>query len=141
MIGERIHQRITDGARHLIFRRNILTLTLTTALHNFGLPNGPVATSRFERGATALQVNADPNNNSQPFERWDVGTVGVYDVDLLTRPDFGVMLDTMAASPKAFHGVRFFGAFTAGQTEQLMPAGGGTVWDDPDHAPPLLSSE
>ncbi len=66
------------------------------------------------------------------FNRDDFGIVGVYDVDWLTQPGFERLLDNLAASPGAFHGVRFFGAFTAGQAELLAPEGGGVVWPSVD---------
>ena len=72
---------------------------------------------------------------TRPFSRRNFGTVGVYDIDWLARPEFARLLDNLAASPGAFHGVRFFGAFTAGQLEEFKPGGGGLVWTNPD-APP-----
>src|SRR4051794_36039112 len=46
---------------------------------------------------------------SRSFERQDFGTVGIFDVDWLVQPQFTQLLDNLAASPGAFHGVRFFG--------------------------------
>src|SRR6476661_5676834 len=66
------------------------------------------------------------------FDRKAFGIVGVYDVDWLTHPGFERLLDNLAASPDGFHGVRFFGAFTAGQAELLAPEGGGVVWPSVD---------
>jgi hypothetical protein len=66
------------------------------------------------------------------FDRQHFGTVGVYDVDWLVEPQFTRLLDNLAASPGAFHGVRFFGAFTAGQQESHIPESGGTVWTRAD---------
>jgi len=66
------------------------------------------------------------------FDREAFGIVGVYDVDWLTQPGFERLLDNLAASPGAFHGVRFFGAFTAGQAERLAPESGGVVWPRAD---------
>ena len=65
---------------------------------------------------------------SRVFARQNFGTVGIFDVDWLVQPQFTQLLDNLAASPGAFHGVRFFGAFTAGQREAFIPESGGTVW-------------
>ena len=67
-----------------------------------------------------------------PCERSDFGTVGVFDVDWLGAPKFTDMLDAFAASPGAIAGVRFFGAFTAGQLDLSTPETSGAVWTDPD---------
>ena len=64
------------------------------------------------------------------FRRSDFGTVGVFDVDWFCTPKFTDMLDSFAASPGAFAGVRFFGAFTAGQLDLYTPETSGTVWTD-----------
>ncbi|HEV2106929.1 MAG TPA: hypothetical protein VGR16_01555, partial [Thermomicrobiales bacterium] len=66
--------------------------------------------------------------NDRTFEREGFGIVGIYDGDWFVRPEFSHLLDNLAASPGAFHGVRYFGAFTAGQRERFLPKGGGTVW-------------
>jgi hypothetical protein len=66
------------------------------------------------------------------FERQDFGTVGIFDVDWLVQPQFTQMLDNFAASPEAFHGVRFFGPFTAGRQEAFIPESGGDVWTRAD---------
>jgi hypothetical protein len=42
------------------------------------------------------------------------------------------LLGNLAASPGAFTRVRVFGAFTAGQLEDLVPDDGGSVWPSPD---------
>ena len=81
-------------------------------------------------------VSAKRGANAPPFDRAGFGTVGVYDIDWLTQPNFARLLDNLAASPGAFHGVRGFGVFTAGTLEELQPTSGGTVWTDPN-APPL----
>jgi hypothetical protein len=70
--------------------------------------------------------------DSRDFERRDFGTVGIFDVDWLVQPQFTQLLDNLAASPGAFHGVRFFGAFTAGQREAFIPETGGDVWTRAD---------
>ena len=72
------------------------------------------------------------DREARRVRREDFGFVGIYDVDWLVEPDFSVLLDNLAASPGAFHGVRFFGAFTAGTPELFTPETGGSVWVDPD---------
>ena len=67
-----------------------------------------------------------------PFERSDFGTVGVFDIDWLATPKFTDMLDEFTASPGAIAGVRFFGAFTAGQPDLYIPETSGEVWTDAD---------
>jgi hypothetical protein len=69
---------------------------------------------------------------SRNFERQDFGTVGIFDVDWLVQPQFTQLLDNLATSPGAFHGVRFFGSFTAGQREAFIPESGGDVWTRAD---------
>ena len=92
-------------------------------------PAGLAATSSLGVKATA---GADAG---RPFSRQNFGTVGVFDIDWLLQPEFTHLLDNFAASPGAFHGVRFFGAFTAGRLEDFIPSGGGSVWVDPIRAP------
>jgi len=79
----------------------------------------------------AVSVKSDDAGN-RPFARQNFGTVGIFDVDWLVHPDFTRLLDNLAASPGAFHGVRFFGAFTAGQREAFIPESGGNVWTRED---------
>src|SRR4051794_8623292 len=90
-----------------------------------------LANTRGASAAPELQLDVS-NPDGAPFRSEDMGLIGVYDVDWLVRPEFGRMLDLFAASPGAIVGVRFFETFTAGQTEQLRPESGGTVWPDPD---------
>ncbi len=90
-------------------------------------PATPAFNETFE-----VVVSADAGGDPVPFSREDFGTVGIYDIDWLTEPGFSVLLDNLAASPGAFHGVRFFGAFTSGTPERFEPESGGTVWADPD---------
>ena len=71
-------------------------------------------------------------SGSRDFDRRDFGTVGVFDVDWLVQPQFTHLLDNLAASPGAFHGVRFFGPFTAGRREAFIPESGGEVWTRAD---------
>ncbi|HEV2072196.1 MAG TPA: hypothetical protein VGR29_01025 [Thermomicrobiales bacterium] len=70
--------------------------------------------------------------NDLAFERAEFGIVGIYDGDWFEQPGFPHLLDNLAASPQAFHGVRYFGAFTAGQPEQFLPKTGGSVWTRAD---------
>jgi hypothetical protein len=80
-------------------------------------------------GAPLVAVSAKSGGSgSRDFERQDFGTVGIFDVDWLVHPQFTLLLDNLAASPGAFHGVRFFGPFTAGDPEAFIPDGGGDVW-------------
>jgi hypothetical protein len=79
-----------------------------------------------------VSVNPDRMERSE-FDPADFGIVGVYDVDWLAHPDFTLLLDNMAASPRAFRAVRFFGAFTAGTPEDFLPESGGVVWNDPEN--------
>jgi len=80
-----------------------------------------------------ITVSAASTGSSEvAFNRSDFGIVGVYDVDWLLQPGFEQLLDNLAASPGAFHGVRFFGIFTAGQLELLAPESGGSIWPRAD---------
>ena len=79
----------------------------------------------------AVSVKSEGAGN-RVFARQDFGTVGIFDVDWLVQPQFTQLLDNFAASPGAFHGVRFFGAFTAGQREAFIPESGGNVWTRAD---------
>ena len=71
-------------------------------------------------------------SSSRSFDRQEFGTVGIFDVDWLVQPQFTRLLDNLAASPGAFHGVRFFGSFTAGRREAFLPENGGDVWTRAD---------
>ena len=82
-------------------------------------------------GNTVVVSVVDTQNNPR-FERDQFGIVGIYDGDWFERPDFSHLLDNLAASPGAFHGVRYFGALTAGQPERFLPASAGNVWPRPD---------
>lgn len=70
----------------------------------------------------------------------ELGVVGAYDVDWLTEPGYGRLLDNLAASPGAFHGVRFFGAFTAGTRERISPETQGSIWPDRDQPPDFTAT-
>ncbi len=67
-----------------------------------------------------------------PFLAAAFSTVGVFDIDWLLDARFTRLLDTMAASPEAFGGVRFFGALNSGEKENVFPKGNGDVWLRPD---------
>ena len=83
----------------------------------------------------ALTVSAQAQGgNERGFEKGALGTVGVFDGDWLLQPGFTRVLDNIAASPGAFHGVRFFGAFTSGQLDAYTPDSGGRVWRGPGQA-------
>ena len=90
---------------------------------------GVGSSAKAEAASSPIVISAA--NDAVGFERSNFGTVGVFDVDWLTTPGFARLLDNLASSPGAFHGVRFFGALNAGRTEQLAPVDGGVVWPDP----------
>ena len=83
-----------------------------------------------ERKLTMV-ASALPVADAPAFSPGDFGVVGVFDVDWLLEPRFTRLLDTMAASPGAFSGVRFFGALNSGERESVFPRGSGGVWRDP----------
>ena len=129
-----------NRSRNLVSRRKVLVLpavlaipSVVTGAHADTSDTRPL-TGATEPQAAVIRASVAPDN-ARPFERRDFGTVGIYDIDLLTRPDFSVLLDNLAASPRAFHGARFFGLFTAGVAESLQPESGGSVWDDPAQEP------
>ena len=70
----------------------------------------------------------------------ELGFVGAYDVDWLVEPGYQRLLDNLAASPGAFHGVRFFGAFTAGTRERISPETQGDVWPDRGQPPDFTAT-
>jgi hypothetical protein len=91
-------------------------------------PSNPKAQSAAE-----LVVSVASRGKSDlAFEREGFGIVGIYDGDWFEQPGFPHLLDNLAASPQAFHGVRYFGAFSAGQPEQFLPETGGSVWTSLD---------
>lgn len=92
--------------------------------------------TRGDRSARIV-ISATPTNDATsgstmplPVSARAFGMVGVFDIDWLTKPGFSRMLDTMAASPGAFHAVRVFGALSSGRTERMLPEEGGVVWPD-----------
>ncbi len=97
----------------------------------------PLAGARHAAGQTPasaeqVRVSVAANDAGVAIRREELGIVGEYDVDWLGSPGFELLLDNLAASPRAFRGVRFFGALSAGEREQLQPESGGAVWTDPD---------
>lgn len=89
---------------------------------------------------TTLVVSARAAHADRaPVRGAEFGIVGVFDVDWLTDPGFTRLLDNLAASPRAFRGVRFFGALNSGTRERATPDGSGGVWPDPA-APPDFSA-
>jgi hypothetical protein len=113
----------------MLSRRTILTVPIAVvegALRSRGLR----ATDTDEQ-LVAVSVKSEVSGN-RVFERQNFGTVGIFDVDWLIQPQFTQLLDNFAASPGAFHGVRFFGSFTSGQREAFIPESGGNVWTRAD---------
>lgn len=91
------------------------------------------ATTPATPSAHELVVSiASDGGKRSVFERQEFGIVGIYDGDWFVRPEFSHLLDNLAASPGAFHGVRYFGPFTAGQPERYLPEDAGTVWTSAD---------
>jgi hypothetical protein len=111
-----------------ISRRQLVTHALGVAAAGKAPPG--VAGTPEATPAVIVSVRDDPA--ARGFDRRDFGIVGVYDVDWLGSDAFAHLLNNLAASPGAFHGGRFFGAFTAGKTELYTPEDGGTVWVDAD---------
>jgi hypothetical protein len=114
-------------------RRTVLTVPIAAvegALRSRDLQATEKVTETDE---PLVAVSAKPEGSGERvFERQNFGTVGIFDVDWLVDPQFTRLLDNFAASPGAFHGVRFFGAFTAGQREAFLPESGGDVWTQSD---------
>src|SRR4051812_45307163 len=109
----------------MLSRRTILTVPIAVA--GGGLKSHGLRTSDTDEPPVAVSLKSGGAGN-RVFARQDFGTVGIFDVDWLIQPQFTQLLDNFAASPGAFHGVRFFGAFTAGQQEAFIPESGGNVW-------------
>ena len=106
-------------------RRHVVGAALGAGIARAGLGAAP-------RAPAPVTVSVAETPDPVPFDRRQAGFTGIYDVDWLHAPEYAALLDNLAASPGAFHGVRFFGCFTAGQREDLMPRGGGRVWTDPE---------
>ena len=112
----------------MLSRRTMLTIPIAIA-ERTSRSLRPRATDTGELVAVSVKSGSAGN---RVFARQDFGTVGIFDVDWLVEPQFTRLLDNLAASPGAFHGVRFFGAFTAGQREAFIPESGGNVWTRAD---------
>src|SRR5215213_7216183 len=109
----------------MVSRRTILTVPIAVA--GGGLRSRDLRTTATDEPLVAVSVKSEGAGN-RVFARQNFGTVGIFDIDWLVHPEFTQLLDNFAASPGAFHGVRFFGAFTAGQREAFIPESGGNVW-------------
>src|SRR4051812_17707789 len=83
-------------------RRAVLAAPLTvsgTVLRARGFPS-------TDGDTQVVDVSVKSEGSTSPgFERQDFGTVGIFDVDWLVQPEFTHLLDNLAASPGAFHGV------------------------------------
>lgn len=118
--------------RRLIANALAITATGTSLPYGASAPIASPSTPTVKSGNELVVSVASGAGNGHPFEREGFGIVGIYDGDWFDRPGFPHLLDNLAASPKAFHGVRYFGAFTAGQPERFLPGGGGSVWPNAD---------
>ncbi len=127
-------QPISDGTTASVSRRTVVALSIVAVLRDVSLSPAQTSTPSLDPASVSIRISAGLDK-VQMFSREDFGTVGIYDIDLLTRPDISLLLDNLAASPRAFHGARFFGLFTAGVAESLQPESGGSVWDDPAREP------
>jgi xylan 1,4-beta-xylosidase len=76
----------------------------------------------------------------EPFRPAEFDTVGVFDGDWLLEGRYTRLLDSMAASPGAFGGVRFFGALNAGSRERDFPTASGGTWQDASEAPDFTAT-
>jgi hypothetical protein len=106
-------------------------LTIPVAVAEGALKSRGYRATDTDESLVAVSVKSE-GAGQRAFARQDFGTVGIFDVDWLVQPQFIQLLDNLAASPGAFHGVRFFGAFTAGQPEAFIPESGGDVWTRAD---------
>src|SRR5918995_3241980 len=109
----------------MLSRRTILTVPIAAA--EGALRSRALRTTDTDQPLVTVSAKSE-NPGDRVFARQNFGTVGIFDVDWLVDPQFTRLLDNFAASPGAFHGVRFFGAFTAGQREAFIPESGGNVW-------------
>ncbi len=113
--------------QHRLSRRTLAKASVALPLTKTS--RSPSATPAGEQ-SVVVSVAAD--KAGVPVRSHDLGFVGEYDVDWLGRPEFDLLLDNLGASPRAFRGVRFFGALSSGVPERLEPESGGTVWTKPD---------
>ena len=112
----------------MLSRRTILTIPIAA---EGAMRSRALQTTDTDQPLVAVSAKSG-GPGDRVFERQEFGTVGIFDVDWLVQPQFTRLLDNFAASPGAFHGVRFFGAFTAGQREAFIPESGGNVWSRAD---------
>jgi hypothetical protein len=116
-------------------RRHLMTNALGLTMAGTSKPLTATAQDATPDGTPmpeAVVSAALDGENARRFARDDFGIVGVYDADWLVQPEFSMLLNNLAASPGAFTGGRFFGAFTAGTAELYKPEDGGRVWTDAD---------
>ena len=109
----------------MLSRRTVLSVPIAVGGRTSRSPGLPATGT--DEPLVAVSVNPE-GSGSRVFARQSFGTVGIFDVDWLVESQFTRLLDNLAASPGAFHGVRFFGPFTAGQREAFIPESGGNVW-------------
>jgi hypothetical protein len=113
-----------------ISRRTMLGSAAGMAVAGAGRPESGVDARHTPAPDVSVAVSADADDSPAAFDPAEAGFVGLYDVDWLIHPEFTLLLDNLAASPRAFRGVRFFGVFTAGTPEDFLPETGGEVWGD-----------
>lgn len=118
----------TTSRRRLLV--NALGMTATGAtLPSMTLTQSDTLFPHTEPSGIEVVVSvASAIEDGRTIQREGFGVVGIYDSDWFVHPGFAQLLDNLAASPRAFHGVRFFGAFTAGQPERFLPDRGGSIW-------------
>jgi xylan 1,4-beta-xylosidase len=98
------------------------------------------ATARADASAPRLAAGASARPGGLAFRTGDFDMVGVFDADWLTDARYRRLLDMMAASPRAFGGLRFFGALNAGTREDDFPTASGGTWQDPAAVPEFGTS-
>ena len=87
------------------------------------------------REARLVELTDVAEAQGPPLHGAHLGLVGVFDLDWLLTPRFTRLLDNFAASPRAFRGVRFFGALNSGEREDIAPRLPGGVWRPGEQAP------
>ncbi len=123
---------------HGMSRRWLMAKVLGITSISSALPLGASAriatppSSRVSFDHQLVVSVASTTENDRAFERERFGFVGIFDGDWFARPEVSPLLDNLAASPGAFYGVRYFGAFTAGQPERFIPQRGGGGWTSAD---------
>ncbi|MFL5338403.1 MAG: hypothetical protein ACJ8H8_35880, partial [Geminicoccaceae bacterium] len=109
---------------------------LTVAGQSLLGPAGSLsARSEPAPASDALTLSADPARAGASFDPASFASVGVLDIDWLLDPRFTRLLDAFAASPRAFRSVRFFGALSSGEKENVFPGSSGSVWNDTAREP------